>query len=402
MVNRQKKILLGVTGGIAAYKSCELARLLVQAGASVRTVLTEAATRFVTPMTFQALTGNPARVRLFDEEHESAMGHIELARWADQVVVAPATADFLARLAQGRADDLLTTLCLATEAPVIVAPAMNHRMWQHPATRRNLALLEEMGVQRIGPVEGNQACGESGPGRMSEPGEIAALLLGTGDLFRDCNVMVTAGPTREALDPVRYLGNRSSGRMGFALAEAFHGQGARVTLVAGPVSLETPAGVARIDVETAQEMRDAVFHCIGDQQLFAGCAAVADYRPETSRAHKIKKSSDILELRLVRNPDILAEVAALDEGPWTLGFAAETDNLERHARQKLEKKGVDMIAANRVGRGLGFEVEKNALEVFWKGGHRSLPQQNKRTLARELVALIAEVGGGELQGEGGI
>jgi len=399
MTNRQKKILLGVTGGI---KSCELARLLVQAGASVRTVLTEAATRFVTPMTFQALTGNPARVRLFDEQHEAAMGHIELARWADQVIVAPATADFLARLAQGRANDLLTTLCLATEAPVIVAPAMNHRMWQHPATGRNLALLEEMGVQRIGPAEGDQACGESGPGRMAEPGEIAALLLGAGDLFRDCNVMVTAGPTREALDPVRYLSNRSSGRMGFALAEAFRSQGARVMLVTGPVSLATPAGVARIDVETAQEMRDAVFDGIGDQQLFAGCAAVADYRPEASRAHKIKKSSDILELKLVRNPDILAEVAALDEGPWTLGFAAETEDLERHAQQKLERKRVDMIAANRVGRGLGFEVKENALEVFWKGGRRSLPQRDKRALARELVALIAEVRTEEHRGGMGI
>ncbi len=393
MTNRQKKILLGVTGGIAAYKSCELARLLVQAGASVRTVLTEAATRFVTPMTFQALTGNPARTRLFDEDHEAAMGHIELARWADQVIVAPATADFLARLAQGRANDLLTTLCLATGAPVTVAPAMNHRMWQHPATRRNLALLEEMGVRCIGPDEGDQACGESGPGRMSEPGEIAALLLGEGELFKGRNVMVTAGPTREALDPVRYLSNRSSGRMGFALAEAFHGQGARVTLVTGPVSLATPPGIERIDVESAQEMRDAVFERIGEQDLFVGCAAVADYRPEDSSPHKIKKSSDILKLRLLRNPDILAEVAALDDGPWTVGFAAETTDLERHARQKLEGKGVDMIAANRVGRGLGFEVEENALEVFWKTGQQTLPQQDKGVLARELVALIAEVMG---------
>ena len=393
MAHRQKNILLGVTGGIAAYKACELARLLVQRGVAVRAVLTESATRFVTPMTFQALTGHPARTGLFDEAHEAAMGHIELARWADRVVVAPATADFVARLAQGRANDLLTTLCLATGAPVTVVPAMNQRMWRHPATRRNITLLGEMGVRCIGPVEGGQACGESGPGRMSEPREIVEVLLGEQGLYRGRKVMVTAGPTREVLDPVRYLSNRSSGRMGFALAEAFEEQGAEVTLVTGPVSLAAGAGLKRVDVESALEMREAVFSRISEQDLFVGCAAVADYRPEEPWPRKIKKSSNVLELKLVRNPDILAEVAALEGGPWTVGFAAETDELERHARQKLEQKGVDMIAANRVGRDLGFEVGENALEVFWNTGQTKLPMQEKKDLARKLVVLIDEVMG---------
>ena len=389
MANRQKKILLGVTGGIAAYKSCELARLLVQAGASVRTVLTEAATRFVTPMTFQALTGNPARTRLFDEDHEAAMGHIELARWADQVIVAPATADFLARLAQGRANDLLTTLCLATEAPIFVAPAMNHRMWQHPATRRNVAMLRERGVVLIGPAEGSQACGEIGPGRMAEPEEIRHRLRGKDGLFWGRKVMITAGPTREPLDPVRYLSNRSSGKMGYALACAFAEEGAEVTLVSGPVVLSTPPGVKRMEVEIAVQMRATVMDLIADQDIFVGCAAVADYRPEKLEPHKMKKSPEILALPLVKNPDILAEVAALEEGPWTLGFAAETENLEGHARAKLEAKGVDMIAANWVGDGKGFDSDSNALEIFWRGGSVTMSRKGKQQLAEELVQLVA-------------
>ena len=393
MSDSGKRVLLGVTGGIAAYKSCELVRLLGREGARVRVVLTESATRFVTPLTFQALSGNPVRVDLFDEAHESAMGHIELARWAEQLVVAPATADFIARLAHGHADDLLTTLCLASEAPLLIAPAMNHRMWLHPATRENVALLESRGVEFVGPEAGEQACGESGPGRMSEPEEILGRILSGPGLFAGRRVMVTAGPTREPLDPVRYLSNRSSGKMGFALAHAFAREGAEVTLVTGPVSLPTPAGVQRVDVETALEMREAVLDAVSGQDLFVGCAAVADYRPERREDTKIKKSSDILELRMRRNPDILAEVAALPDGPFTVGFAAETGDLLQYARRKLEVKGVDMIAANRVGEGAGFEVDRNALEVIWKGGRQSLPFQDKATLAQRLVELIASVEG---------
>jgi len=393
MSDSGKRVLLGVTGGIAAYKSCELVRLLGREGARVRVVLTESATRFVTPLTFQALSGNPVRVDLFDEAHESAMGHIELARWAEQLVVAPATADFIARLAHGHADDLLTTLCLASEAPLLIAPAMNHRMWLHPATQENVALLESRGVEFIGPEAGEQACGESGPGRMSEPEEILGRILSGPGLFAGRRVMVTAGPTREPLDPVRYLSNRSSGKMGFALARAFAREGAEVTLVTGPVSLPTPAGVRRVDVETALEMREAVLDAISGQDLFVGCAAVADYRPERREDTKIKKSSDILELRMTRNPDILAEVAALPDAPFTVGFAAETGDLLHYARRKLEEKGVDMIAANRVGEGAGFEVDRNALEVIWKGGRQSLPFQDKATLAQRLVELIASVEG---------
>ncbi len=385
-----KRVLLGITGGIAAYKSCELVRLLRNAGADVRVVMTSSATRFVTPLSFQALSGNPVRSDLFDSGHEAAMGHIELARWAELVLVAPATAGFLARLAQGFADDLLTTLCLATEAPLMVAPAMNQAMWRHPATQANIRLLKERDVRFIGPDEGRQSCGDNGLGRMSEPAEILRRIE-TGGLFVGKRVLVTAGPTREPLDPVRYLTNRSSGRMGFALADAFVRQGARVTLVSGPVALETPPGVQRIDVETAMEMRNAVMSVIEDQDIFVACAAVADYRPQRKQDHKIKKSSDILRLELVPNPDLLAEVAALEAPPFTLGFAAETRNLVENARKKLETKGVDMIAANRVGEGLGFDVARNALEVIWKGGRRSLEMQAKPRLAEVLVKLVAEV-----------
>lgn len=384
------RILLGVSGGVAAYKACELARLLVKAGHQVQVVLTEAATRFVTPLQFQALTGRPARVGLFDEGHEAAMGHIELARWAEQVVVAPATADFLARLAAGIADDLLTTLCLATSAPLTVAPAMNHRMWEHPATRANRECLADRGVRFVGPALGDQACGDTGPGRMSEPEEIL-LALQAGGLFAGERVMVTAGPTREPLDPVRFFSNRSSGRMGYALAGAFAREGATVTLVSGPVTLAPPPGVERVMVETGVEMFEAVMDGIAGQDLFAACAAVADYRPAHPQGHKIKRSSDILSLELEPNPDILAAVAAREKRPWTLGFAAETENLESNARDKLVRKGVDMVAANRVGAGLGFETTDNALEVFWRDGRASLPRQSKQRLAGQLVGLVARV-----------
>ncbi len=387
-----KRILLGVTGGIAAYKSAELVRLLRKAGAEVQVVMTGGATRFVAPLTFQALSGRPVRTDLFDAAGEAGMGHIELARWADLVLVAPATADFLARLAQGRADDLLATLCLATRAPLLVAPAMNTAMWTHPATQANVDVLRGRGVRVAGPAEGAQACGEEGPGRMLEP---EALLAEAGTFFETgalagLRVLVTAGPTREPIDPVRYVGNRSSGKMGHAVAEAAAEAGARVTLVSGPVALAPPEGMTRIMVETAAEMHHEVMARIGDCDIFIATAAVADYRVERPAAQKIKKRQDGMELRLVRNPDILAEVAALPDAPFTVGFAAETENLERHASAKRIAKGVDMIAANRVGPGQGFGVDDNSLLLIWEGGRRVLAQAPKPRLARELVACIAE------------
>jgi phosphopantothenoylcysteine decarboxylase/phosphopantothenate--cysteine ligase len=385
-------LLLGVTGGIAAYKSVELARLFCRAGVNVRVVMTEAATRFVTPMTFQAVTGEPVRVRLFDEEHEAAMGHIELARWADHLLIAPASADFLARMANGLADDLLSTLCLASTGTVSVAPAMNVNMWEHAATRSNVAVLADRGVRLLGPGVGDQACGDRGPGRMLEAAEIVSALMysSSAGLFSGTRVMVTAGPTREAVDPVRFISNRSSGKMGFALAEAFASEGAEVVLVSGPVDLDTPAAVQRIDVMSARQMHDAVFDNLPGIDVFVGCAAVADYRPEDPQAQKIKKSAERMELSLVRNPDILAEVAALDDGPFTFGFAAETRALLENARTKLTGKGIDMIAANLVGEGLGFEVEDNALQVLWPDGETELPMQNKKSLARALLGIVAE------------
>ncbi len=388
-----KRVLLGITGGIAAYKAAELTRLLRKAGAEVRVVMTAAATEFITPMTLQALSGHPVRTELFDPEHEAAMGHIELARWADAVVVVPASADFMARLAAGMADDLLATLCLATVAPLVLAPAMNNRMWQAAATQENHARLLARGVQLFGPAEGEQACGESGPGRMLEPQQILERLDG---LFADGplsgkRVTITAGPTREALDPVRFLSNHSSGRMGFAIAEAAVAAGAQVRLVAGPVSLPTPAGAERVDVVSAAEMLDAVLAAPGD--ILIACAAVADYRPLQSGAHKIKKEAEQLTLELARNPDILATVSALGEATFTVGFAAETDELERYARDKLKAKGLDMIAANWVGEraaGGGFDSDRNALSLFWDGGGQELPMTSKHELARQLVAVVAE------------
>ena len=388
---RDRHILLGVSGGIAAYKACELVRLLRRAGAEVQVVTTAAAERFVTPLSLQALSGRPVRRDLFDEGAEAAMGHIELARWADAILVAPATADLMARLAQGRADDLLTTLCLASEAPLLLAPAMNRAMWEHPATQDNAALLRRRGVALLGPEAGEQACGETGEGRMREPADLIADLarrFENGSLA-GLSVLVSAGPTREPIDPVRYLGNRSSGRMGYALARAAREAGARVTLVSGPVALPPPHGVRVIPVETALEMREAVLAEAGSADVFIATAAVADYRVAEPLPHKHKRAQGLLRLELVQNPDILAEVAALPDGPFTLGFAAETDDLERHAREKLERKGVDMIAANRVGPGLGLGTADNALEVFWRGGHASLPRQGKDRLARALIRLLA-------------
>lgn len=386
------RVLLGVSGGIAAYKAAELVRRLGDAGAQVRVVLTENAARFVTALTFQALSGNPVRTSLWDEGAEAAMGHIELARWADEILVAPASADLLARLAHGHADDLLTTLCLASEAPLAIAPAMNRQMWAHAATQANLALLRERGVRVFGPGAGDQACGETGPGRLLEPTEIvAALAAARGPRMLDgVTVLVSAGPTYEDIDPVRYVGNRSSGRMGFAVAAAARDAGARVTLVAGPVALETPPGVARIDVRSAADMRAAVFAAIPDTDIFVSAAAVADYRPRQVATEKIKKSTEAVALELVANPDILAEVGALETRPFLVGFAAETGDLEANARAKLERKRLDLVAANRVGADAGFEREDNALLLLWPGGEEDLGHDDKAQLARRLVARIAE------------
>ncbi len=387
-----KHILLGVTGSIAAYKAAELVRRLREAGAEVRVVLSAGGAEFVTPLTFQALSGHPVHSELLDTEAEAAMGHIALARWADALVVAPASANFLARLAQGRADDLLSAIGLATEAPVAVAPAMNRQMWASAATQGNLATLRERGVHVFGPAAGDQACGETGPGRMLEAADIArhaAELFDTGALAGR-RVLVTAGPTREALDPVRYLSNRSSGRMGYAVAQAAAEAGAHVTLISGPTALATPPRVERIDVRSAQDMHAAVMARAADADIFIATAAVADYRPAAPSAQKIKKTADTLTLELVRNPDILAEVAVLEDGPFTVGFAAETERLLEHARDKLARKGLDMIAANHVGEGKGFEAEENALSIIDADGITRLPQAAKSQLARRLIALVAE------------
>lgn len=396
-----RRILLGVTGGIAAYKAAELVRRLRERGAVVQVVMTEGAQRFVTALTFQALSGRPVRDSLWDETAEAAMGHIELARWADLMLIAPASADCLARLAQGRADDLLTTLVLASEAPLLLAPAMNRAMWANPATRANVATLGERGAALLGPGVGDQACGEVGAGRMLEPEEIVAALeqrLGGPGPLAGLRALITAGPTREPLDPVRYLGNRSSGRMGYAVAEATQRAGASVTLVSGPVALEAPEGVELVRVETAAEMQEAVAGAVGDSDLFVAAAAVADFRPDAVAASKLKKDAGAPTVVLTRNPDMLAWVAQQQPRPFTVGFAAETDALEEHARAKLAGKDLDMIAANRVGRGadgeqLGFDSEHNALTVFWRDGEEpgatELPRADKQVLARELVELIA-------------
>jgi phosphopantothenoylcysteine decarboxylase / phosphopantothenate---cysteine ligase len=388
-----QRILLGVSGGIAAYKAAELVRLLRGRGAEVQVVMTEAATRFVAPMTFQALSGRPVRGALWDAAAEAAMGHIELARWAERIVVAPASADLLARLAHGLADDLLSTVCLASEAPLLLAPAMNRVMWQQAATQANVALLAARGAAIAGPDDGEQACGETGPGRMLDPVRLLELILAppASGLLTGRRVLLTAGPTFEDIDPVRFIGNRSSGRMGFAVAAAARAAGAKVTLVAGPVSLPTPPGVNRIDVRSAAQMRDAVFAALPGCDVFIGAAAVADYRPAEMLGSKRKKSGDSWPLELVLNPDILAEVAQSRPRPFVVGFAAETDQLEQHARGKLSRKGLDLIAANRVGlQGCGFEAAENALSVYWADGGEEIPLADKTRVAQRLVELIAE------------
>ncbi len=391
-LNQGSRVLLGVGGGISAYKSVDLVRRLSERGCEVRVVMTQAATAFVAPLTFQAVSGHPVRTALLDPAAEAGMGHIELARWADCLLIAPATADLMARLAAGLADDLLTTLALATEAPLCLAPAMNQHMWRHPATQANLQTLRARGARILGPAEGQQACGDVGPGRMLEPLEIAGALRPlAGRPLAGVRVLLTAGPTREPLDPVRYLGNRSSGRMGYALATALSDLGAQVTLISGPTALPMPPVAESIQVETALDMHGAVMARAADCDLFVATAAVADYRPADPADSKIKKDATGLTLHLVRNPDILAEVAALTPAPFTVGFAAETDRVEDYARGKLAAKRLDMIAANLVGGATGgFERDDNALMVFWPNGRRDLPMMDKRQLARELAALIAE------------
>lgn len=391
------RILLGIGGGIAAYKSPDLVRRLRERGAEVRVVMTQAATAFITPLTLQAVSGHPVHQALLSAESESAMGHIELARWAGLILIAPATADLMARLAHGHADDLLTTLCLASEAPLLLAPAMNRQMWAHPATQANAAQLRARGVTLLGPGAGAQACGEVGEGRMLEPAELAEAVAvrraggGAGQVpLAGRRVLITAGPTREPLDPVRYLTNRSSGRMGYALAAAARAAGAQVTLVSGPTALAAPPDVALVQVETAAQMAEAVREHLAGCAVFIGAAAVADYRAAAPAPHKIKKQADTLTLELVRNPDILAEVAASQPRPFTVGFAAETERLAEHAAAKLHAKGLDMIAANLVGPGRGFDSERNALHVLWPGGERDLGEGDKSALAAALIALIAQ------------
>lgn len=412
-----KRILLGISAGIAAYKSAQLARLLKKAGAEVRVVMTAGAQAFITPLTLQALTGEAVRTSLLDPEAEAGMGHIELARWAELILIAPATADLMARLAHGHADDLLTTLCLASDAECVMAPAMNQAMWRHPATRDNARRLIDLGWRLIGPDAGDQACGDIGPGRMLEPEAIVSELFGSPEAAplskppeaapddtaaSGLTITITAGPTREPLDPVRYLSNHSSGKMGYALAAAAAARGARVRLISGPVALDTPAGVERIDVESAIDMLEAAQRAAADSDVFIGCAAVADYRAERVSEHKIKKTDgdDTLTLRLVKNPDIIATIAenaaAGEPRPFMVGFAAETRDLEAYAHDKLARKNLDMIVANDVGQpGLGFGADDNAALLLWRDGQsppgrRELPAQSKAALAATIIDTLVE------------
>ncbi len=396
-----KQICAIVTGGIAAYKAPELVRQIKAAGARVQVVMTAAAQEFVRPLTFQAVSGEPVHTELLNPLAEAAMGHIELARWADLVLVAPASADFLARLAHGLADDLASTLCLATPAPVLVAPAMNQQMWRNAATAANVELLRSRGIRFCGPAVGVQACGDTGPGRMMEPSALRAAaesvfaneapLAPAPELLAGVTVLLTAGPTQEPIDPVRFITNRSSGKMGFALAEAARDAGARVIVVAGPAAVPAPAGCEVLRVTSAAEMHQAVMSRVSGCDIFIGAAAVADYTVATPAAHKVKKRSEDLSLTLVPTVDILAAVARLAQRPFTVGFAAETENLESYARQKLETKRLDLIAANLVGvPGSGFESDDNELSVYWSSGGTALGKASKQMLAHRLIAVIAE------------
>ncbi|AFU19610.1 MULTISPECIES: bifunctional phosphopantothenoylcysteine decarboxylase/phosphopantothenate--cysteine ligase CoaBC [Actinobacillus] len=391
-----KRILVGITGGIAAYKTIELIRHFKKANADVRVVLTPAAEAFVTPLTLQAISANAVSNSLLDPQAELAMGHIELAKWADLVVIAPASADFIARLRAGMANDLLSTLCLATASPILLAPAMNQQMFKQAVTQENLAVLANRGIQMIGPNSGFQACGDVGAGRMSEPSEIFQTVcdhFNRSQDLKDISVTITAGPTREAIDPVRYISNHSSGKMGFAIAEAFAKRGAQVNLIAGPVNLATPANVVRIDVESAVEMEQQAVKFAQKSAIFIGCAAVADYRMAEVAPQKIKKTTgnDELILKLVKNPDIIANVANLTENrPFTVGFAAETQDVANYAKDKLKRKNLDLICANDVSGGQVFGQDQNALQLFWQNGEKMLPLADKGKLAEALVHEIIE------------
>jgi phosphopantothenoylcysteine decarboxylase/phosphopantothenate--cysteine ligase len=388
-----KHIVLGISGGIAAYKSAELTRLLKGAGAEVRVIMTPSATEFITPLTLQALSGNPVHQHLLDAEAEAGMGHIELAKWADLVLIAPASANLMARLSSGQGDDLLTTVCLATDAPICLAPAMNQAMWRDTGTQANAENLISRGIKLFGPGVGEQACGDTGPGRMLEPEEIvmhAANQFETGNLTGK-TIYITAGPTREALDPVRYISNHSSGKMGYALAEAAVEAGAKVKLISGPVNIPAPERVELIKVESAEQMLSASTESLSDCDIFIAAAAVADYRPTAVSEHKIKKGSEeIMELHLVKNPDIVATVAGSSPKPFTIGFAAETKDVLNYARGKLERKGLDLIIANDVSRtDIGFNSDDNAVTVISRQDTLALPQASKRQLAVRLIELIA-------------
>ncbi|AWB66914.1 bifunctional phosphopantothenoylcysteine decarboxylase/phosphopantothenate--cysteine ligase CoaBC [Saccharobesus litoralis] len=389
----QKKILLGMTGGIAAYKCAELTRRLKDLGADVRVVMTQGAKAFITPLTMQAVSGNPVSDSLLDPAAEAAMGHIELAKWADVVIVAPASANTIACLANGLAGDLLSTLCLATPAPIVVCPAMNQQMWAAKATQRNMATLIDDGKQVLGPASGEQACGDVGVGRMSEPLDIIAGLQGilAPKPLAGKKLVITAGPTQEAIDPVRYISNHSSGKMGYAIAAAAQQLGCRVELVSGPCNLPSPYGVNRHSVVSAQQMLDTSLSLVNNADIFIGCAAVADYRAADQAQHKIKKSQATMTIELTRNPDVLASVAALDKRPFTVGFAAETQDIEKYALDKMQRKNLDMIAANNVAlTGQGFGADQNALQVFWPQGKQTLELADKTALATKLMLLIAE------------
>jgi phosphopantothenoylcysteine decarboxylase / phosphopantothenate---cysteine ligase len=389
-----KHILLAVSGGISAYKSAELVRLLRKRGAEVRVVMTRSAMEFVSPLTFQALSGNPVHSELLNADQEHAMGHISLARWADALIIAPATANTIAKCSHGLADDLLSTLYLATTCPVYVAPAMNQAMWNKTVTLENIQKLKSHGVIVIGPEPGEQACGETGFGRMSEPLDICNRLMDepAAQCLSGLKILISAGPTREPLDPVRYITNRSSGKMGYALAKAALKAGAEVTLVSGPVMLSAPDNVDLVNVETAAQMHAAVIAKAQEHDIYIGAAAVADYSPAMAN-EKIKKQAGqtALTLTLHKTRDILADVAGLTNRPFTVGFAAETHDLEQYALDKLTRKNLDMIAANWVGRDLGgFDSEHNALQVFWKNGRKDLAMTDKNQLAEQLIGLIAE------------
>lgn len=387
-----KKVLVGICGGIAAYKTAHLIRELTRLGAKVRVIMTKSSQEFITPLTMQALSGNDVRTELFDSQAERAMGHIELARWADYLVIAPTTANFIAKMAHGIADDLLSTLYLVTNTPVIICPAMNHSMWEHQATQENIAKLQERGVIVVAPDSGDQACGENGPGRLSDINEIinALRLTNVRNLLCDKKVLITAGPTREAIDPVRYISNNSSGKMGYAMAQACAMAGASVTLISGPTNLQPPKRVNFHQVNTAQQMIDAVIAHLEKNIIFIGTAAVADYTIKNSSNQKIKKAAqEDLTLNLIKNPDILATVAASKMPSLTIGFAAETQNLIKHAKEKLAAKHINMIIANLVGDGLGFDAEENQVTIITPNDEITLPTNHKTRIAGELVAIIA-------------